>query len=444
MMLFDESRPIQFQDALPAKVDVVVIGGGVAGISTAYFLAKAGTSVLVCDKGRVAGEQSSRNLVWIRQQGLDADELPLAMEANRLWEEICTELDEDIGFKRTGVLYTANNQDELSHLEEWLKVADQHQLDTRLLSAHEVDEVLQGPPGNFVGGIYTPSDAKAEPFKAVPALARRLKQLGVTIRENCAVRNVRMQGGNVRGVVTEDGEVEAQAVVLAGGAWTSRFLGNLGISLPQLAVRATVVRTAEAPNVLEGAATAGHLGIRRRQDGGYTIATAATHDHYISRDSFKYYSIFQPARNAGSMQIDLRFSDGLLGRLTQPTRWRDDEVSPFEKTRMLNPEPSPKAVRLIGEGLAKYLPALADIKIEQAWAGMIDATPDVVPVLDAMPDHPDLYVATGLSGHGFGIGPAVGKVMADLVLGNSVNHNLERFRFSRFSDGSPMRPGPGL
>ena len=90
------------------------------------------------------------------------------------------------------------------------------------------------------------------------------------------------------------------------------------------------------------------------------------------------------------------------------------------------------------------MPALAGIKIEQSWAGMIDATPDVVPVLDAMPNLPDLYVATGLSGHGFGIGPAVGKVMADMVLGNSIKHNLDRFRFSRFTDGSPIRPGPGL
>ena len=443
-MLFDESRPVQFQDALPDKVDVVVIGAGVAGICTAYYLAKAGTSVLVCDKGRVAGEQSSRNWGWIRQQGRDPDELPLVMEANQLWEEISGELDEDIGFKRTGVLFTATNQDEMAELESWLKVADQHQLDTRLLSAQEVGDVLQGAPDTFVGGIYTPSDAKAEPFKTVPSLARRANQMGVTIRENCAVRNVLTQGGEVRGVVTEHGEVEAQAVVCAGGAWTSRFLGNLGIDLPQLAVRATVVRTAQAPDVLAGAATAGHLGIRRRQDGGYTIATAATHDHYIGRDSFKYYSQFQPARNVGSMAIDLRFGDGLIGRLTQAKHWKDDEMSPFEKVRVLNPDPSPKAVRLINEGLERYVPALAGIKIEQSWAGMIDATPDVVPVLDAMPNLPDLYVATGLSGHGFGIGPAVGKVMADMVLGNSIKHNLDRFRFSRFTDGSPVRPGPGL
>ena len=141
-MIFDETRPVAFQDALPAAVDTVVIGGGVAGICTAYYLATQGVSVLVCEKGRVAGEQSSRNWGWIRQQGRDPDEVPLAMEANRLWGEISEHLDEDIGFARTGVLFTASDAQELAELERWMKVAERHQLDTRMLTATEVDEVM--------------------------------------------------------------------------------------------------------------------------------------------------------------------------------------------------------------------------------------------------------------------------------------------------------------
>ena len=90
------------------------------------------------------------------------------------------------------------------------------------------------------------------------------------------------------------------------------------------------------------------------------------------------------------------------------------------------------------------MPMLADVPIAQAWAGMIDALPDVVPVMDAVPGFSDVYVATGFSGHGFGIGPSTGKTMADMVLGNAVVHDLDRFRFSRFSDGSKMMPGPGI
>ena len=443
-ILFDESRPIAFQDELPGAVDVVVIGGGVAGICTAYYLARQGVSVLVCEKGRVAGEQSSRNWGWIRQQGRDADEVPLAMEANRLWGEISEDLDEDIGFARTGVVYTARDAEQLAGLERWLTVAEQHQLDTRMLSAAEVDDVMHGPPNACVGGLYTPSDAKAEPSKAVPAVARAVRRHGGLIRENCAVRSLVREQGQIRGVVTEHGEVAAQSVVCAGGAWSSRFLANIGIGLPQLTVRATVVRTAPGPELMVGAGTAGHLGVRRRQDGGYTIATGTTHEHYIGKDSVRFLPNFMPVLKQRSMSVQLRFGDGLMSRVTQVRRWRDDEVSPFERTRILNPPPSKQALLRIEQGIKTYLPALERLAIEQAWAGMIDVTPDVVPVLDRVLELPDLYVATGFSGHGFGIGPATGKTMADMVLGKTIGHDLTRFRFTRFTDGSPMRPGPGL
>ncbi len=95
-------------------------------------------------------------------------------------------------------------------------------------------------------------------------------------------------------------------------------------------------------------------------------------------------------------------------------------------------------------GLERRLPALAGIEFEEAWAGMIDVTPDVVPVMDAIDGYPGLFLATGFSGHGFGIGLGAGRVMADLVEGRPAVHDLTRFRFSRFADGSPIVPGPGL
>ncbi len=443
-MIFDESRPVQFRDELPKVVDVLVIGAGVIGISTAYYLAKAGVSVCVCEKGRVAGEQSGRNWGWIRQQGRDPAEVSLAMEANRLWEEISGEVDEDIGFARTGVLFAAADPEHLATLEAWLDVAQQHQLDTRLLTGAEVDAILKGPPSRQIGGLYTPSDAKAEPFRAVPALTGALKRRGGIVRENCAVRSLITEGGAVTGVVTEDGEVRAQSVVCAGGAWTTRFLGNLGVRLPQLTVRGTVVRTAPAKEIISGAVLAGHLGIRRRQDGGYTIATGLTHEHFVNRDSFRFLGQFIPTLRSGAMSTQLRFRDGLWSRMAQESRWSADEITPFETTRVLNPPPSPVALANIEKGLRRWLPELSGVPIEQAWAGMIDTTPDVVPVMDAIPGYTALFVATGFSGHGFGIGPAAGKTMADMVMGKAVSHDLHRFRFSRFSDGSKMVPGPGI
>ena len=443
-MIFSDSTPIQWQDPLPDAVDVVVIGGGVIGISTAWFLAKSGVSVLVCDKGRVAGEQSSRNWGWIRQQSRDPAELPIMIDSINTWELISKELGADIGFKRQGVLNVAATEEDLADREKWLDTAHQHQLDTRILSGAEVDDLLKDKPGQWKGALFTARDGQAEPFKAVPALAKGLREKGGLIREACAVRSIDMQHGNVAGVVTEHGYVKAQSVVCASGAWSSVFMANLGINLPQLTVRATVMRTAPAPDIYQGCASVGEVAIRRRQDNGYTVASSSTNEHFIGADSFRHFFKFLPALSASVKYINLRFHDDLIKRLLPVRRWRDDEITPFEQTRILNPTPSQKAITAMKKGLKKRLPQLSELPIEEAWAGMIDVTPDVVPVMDEISDCPGLFVATGFSGHGFGIGPGAGKVMANMVMGNRPAHNLDRFRFSRFTDGSKMMPGPGL
>ena len=124
--------------------------------------------------------------------------------------------------------------------------------------------------------------------------------------------------------------------------------------------------------------------------------------------------------------------------------WRDGDITPFERCRVLNPPPSATAVSRIQQRLVRRLPGMKGVAVREAWAGMIDSTPDLVPVMDQMPDLQGLYLASGFSGHGFGIGPAAGRIMADMMQNNEEIHNLERFRFSRFSDGSALVLGPSL
>ncbi len=437
----NEATPIAFQDSLPDAVDVVVIGAGIVGITAAYYLAKGGRSVLVCEKGRVGGEQSSRNWGWVRQQGRDPDELPVMMESTRLWEELAKESGEDLGFARHGCLYIAGEEEELARHEAWLETAKQHQLVSRLISRAEVDSLIKGANGQWAGALYTPNDARAEPTKAAAGIARAAQRLSVAIAENCAVRSIDRQAGRVAGVVSEAGRVRCQSVVLAGGAWSSLFLGNLGIPLPQLTVRSSAARTGPVEEIHAGNAYAPGISFRRRQDGGYTVACGDLSEHYLDRESFKNFKHFLPLIRQTHKDVKLRFT-GTLGRLVRKRRWSDEATSPFEETRVLNPEASPVALRRIKSRLAKHLPTLSDAGLAEAWAGMIDVMPDAVPVMDETPSLPGLFIATGFSGHGFGIGPGAGRVMADLVQGKPPGHDMTRFRYNRFFDGSPIKVGP--
>ena len=444
-MIYNGSEPISFQDELPDKVDVAIIGGGVAGVSTAWFLARRGLNVFIIEKGRIACEQSSRNWGWIRQQGRDADELPIMMDSIREWDDIDRRVGDGIGFRKTGILYLASAESDMAGYEKWLDIARPYQLDSRLVTAEEVHNMVSGNSSKWIGGLYTASDGRGEPFTAVPAMARWLRDNErVTIREQCAARCLDLEGGEVRGVWTEDGLVRADAVLLTGGAWSAKFLGNHDIRLPQLTVRSTVARTAAVDEFYPGGAGDGKFAFRRRNDGGYTIAPGGYSEHFVGIDSLRDFRLWTPVLRESFKSVRLNFGGDLLARLFPKRRWQKDEVTPFEKARVLNPAPSGPAMRHMRNMLRQNLPMLADVPFEESWAGFIDVMPDVVPVMDAVDPLPGLFLGTGFSGHGFGFGPGAGKVLANRITGQPDEFNLDRFRFNRFFDGTPMKPGPGL
>ena len=438
------NSPVRFDDDLPDAVDVVIIGGGVAGVCAAKYLKQAGVSVFLCEKGRVAGEQSSRNWGWVRQQGRDEAELPIMMDSINAWEKIDRELGAEIGFERRGTLYLAETEVELADLEGWIKIAESHQLDSKMLGRKQLDELIKAHKGNWIGGLYTASDAHAEPFTAVPTLAKHLHEQGIGIKENCAVRVLESTAGHVSGVVTEHGLIRASSILLTGGAWSSTFLRNIGIALAQLNVRSTVARTESVPDFFSGNGADSKFAFRRRQDGGYTLAPGGFNEHFLSQDSIRYFREFRPLLWENFKNVRLRFGWDLPKGLLPHRRWTGKQESPFEQTRLNDPFPAKAALQKIQKGVAENLPMLREVPFEETWAGLIDVTPDLVPVMDEVSDLPGLFIGTGFSGHGFGFGPGAGETLANLVLGNAQRHDITRFRFSRFSDGSVIHVGPGL
>ena len=432
----DPTRQPTADEALPPRaVDVVVVGGGIVGVATAIFLAQSGLRACVCEKGQLGAEQSSRNWGWVRQMGRDPAETPLAIESLRIWGELDARFNIQTGFRRTGIVYVCRTRREERLAETWIDTARTHDLALDVVEANRIPALLPGIATGFRLAVHTASDGRAEPALAVPALAKAARALGVRVVENCAVRGVERSAGRVTAAVTEHGTIGCSNVVVAGGAWSRLFLGNLGVGFPQLKVLGTAARLETSGRVTEMPVGGGDFSFRRRLDGGFTIALRNTNIAPLVPDSFRLFPQFLPSFIQNWSELKLRVGRRFLTELAMPRSWPLDRRTPFEDIRVLDPAPVEGFNRRARAALIRAFPTFAESRIDRSWAGLIDATPDGVPVIDAVSDVPGLYLASGFSGHGFGIGPGAGLLMAQLLTGAAPCVDPSPFRFGRFARG---------
>src|SRR5579862_8423822 len=376
--------PVASDENLPPRADVVVIGGGIIGTSAALFLAQRGISVALGEKGHNAGEQSSRNWGWCRKMARDPREIPLVIESLRLWERMNETVEAETGFRTCGIMYLGETEADLARLAEWLEHARQYQLDTRVINGAEVAGRLPGLAKKWAGALYTASDGKGEPQLAAPAIANAARRHGASIHTNCAVRGVETAGGRVSAVVTEKGRIACQSAVLAGGAWSRLFCGNLGVELPQLKVLGSVMRTEKLDGGPEISASGGLFGYRKRMDGGYTVATLGVRTIDLVPDNFRLFFDYLPATRLHWKKLRFRFGPRFAEEWRTKRRWSLDETTPFEAVRTLDPAADPMVLDRARASIAESFPAFRDVKIAESWGGMIDVIPDAIPVISAV------------------------------------------------------------
>jgi glycine/D-amino acid oxidase-like deaminating enzyme len=430
---------------LPVQAGAVVIGGGVIGVMTALELAERGVDVVVVEKGEIAAEQSGRNWGWCRQMGRDSREIPLIKESLSLWRGMNARIGAETGFRECGILYLAATAQEIETRRHWVeKQARPNGIDSRIVTTTEVDHLIPSNRGAWAGGLYTPSDGRAEPWLAVPAMAQALQARGGKVFTQCAARGFERTAGRISAVVTERGTIKTDTAVVAGGYWSRRLLNSVGLKLPQLGTISNVARLSPVEGGPDTTFAGSSYAVRRRLDGGYTLANNLYSIADVTPASFRHFFDFLPALKMEWSNLKLRVGPHFITEAKLKSKWRLDERSPFEEIRVLDPAPMMHMLAPPLADLQKRYPVFSSAKFEEAWAGMIDVTPDAVPVIDRIESWPGLFLATGFSGHGFGIGPGAGKLMADLVTCKAPAVDPTPFRYRRFFDGSIIRPEAGL
>lgn len=403
---------------LPEAADAVVIGGGIVGVFAAYYLARRGMKVALVEKGRIGAEQSSRNWGWCRQQNRDARELPMATKSLDLWERFAAESGEDTGFRRCGLLYLSTSEEELAGWARWRDFARNVGVTTHMLNSAQASEHGRATGKRWKGGVFSPTDGTADPASAAPAVARAILKLGGTVHQSCAARGIETEGGRLSGVVTEHGTIRTKTAVLAGGAWASSFCRQLGIRFPQAAIRSSILAVSPSSIGLPDALHTAAVSVTRRADGGYTVAISGRGRVDPTPQQLRFSPQFLPMFVKRWRSLAPGGLEGFHSGHETLARWRLDAPTPMERMRILDPAVDKATIRLTHSRAVDLLPPLKNISIAAAWAGYIDSTPDGVPGIGEIAAVPGFILAAGFSGHGFGIGPGAGHLIADIVTGN--------------------------
>ncbi|TPJ40564.1 FAD-binding oxidoreductase [Mesorhizobium sp. B2-5-13] len=428
-------QQIETTEQLPQSADAVVIGAGIVGVFTAYYLARRGLKVALVEKGRVGAEQSSRNWGWCRQQNRDARELPMATRSLDLWDSFAAESGEDTGFRRCGLLYLSNDEAELAGWARWRNFAKTAGVTTHMLDSAEATARGLATGRSWRGGVFSPTDGTADPSRAAPAVARAIIKRGGAVRQNCAARGIEVEGGRLSGVVTESGTIRTKLAVLAGGAWASSFCHQFGFRFPQASIRSSILSVSPGAEGLPDALHTANISATRRGDGGYTLAISGRGRVDVTPQQLRFSSQFLPMFLKRWRSLAPGGLQGVRSGHETLRHWRLDQPTPMERMRILDPAPDQATIRLTHARALDLLPALRQTRINAAWAGYIDSTPDGVPAIGEIDTVPGFFLAAGFSGHGFGIGPGAGHLVADLMTGSEPVVDATSYDPRRF-DGS--------
>ena len=423
---------------LDSSTDVVIIGGGIIGCAIAYNLALRGVAVTLVDKGPIGYEQSTRNWGWVHQQVRYPHLIPLAVESVRMWKYLAEDLESDVGWVQGGNLSLGLDDADLAEFDRWGETAHNAGLETTVLTRAQVVDMLPGMArmkGSWTGALHLPTDGQADPSLVTAAFARGAERHGAHIVSDCAVSEIDTAGGSVTGVLTERGLIRASQVVVAAGAWSGHLTRPLGVQFPQRSVRSTVMRTDPVDPVTSVTAWAEGFTFRQDRAGRFVLAGGEEAIYDVDLGLFRDMRWFLPMAWKNRRWLRMRVGRPFLRDLAARMPGMPARREFWQRRRKIDPPADSKAVRETLERFHRLFPDLAGVGIESVWAGNIDSTPDQAPIIGSVGGGPTgLFIATGFSGHGFALGPAGGRLAADLVLGDDPLVSPHPFRHVRFTE----------
>jgi len=369
--------------------DVVIIGGGVQGLSLAYNLAKRGMQrIAVLEKSYIGSGASGRNGEMIRSAFGSEEWIRLFDRSLQLWETLSDELDFNVMFTRCGYLVLAATNDELATFSKLAELQKALGLDTRLLDQEAVIEWIPAiNPEMAGGGILQPGGGFARHDAVVWAYEKAARRMNVQIKPHTEVKNVVIDKNSVAGVMTTAGMIKAGIVVNAAGGHARRIAAMAGIDLPTDVYRLEMLATEPLKPFLPGAVSSPHT---------LSYMHQTTRGEFVGGAEIEHLEPAKDLRSTGTALQDM----------------------------------AGKFVRLF--------PGLGKVNLMRQWAGIVDMAPDASPILGPAPGLEGFVLDCGWV-YGFVGAPAAGSLLADYIVSGNIPQDIRPFHINRFNEGKPIR-----
>ena len=432
--------------AFPSEADVVIVGAGITGCSTAYRLSQRGWKVVVLEKDDIAHEASGRTMAAVGLVGKHhPDEFALAKASMDIWYGLNEELSTDIELLEGGRLVIANSEEDLPLFDEMVGGAEASGVGIEWYEAAEARvkwPFLQGP---FIRAAHSRFEGHVNPVKVVHGFARSAQENGAQIHTGCIASEIVTRGGKVSSVVTNRGEISTPVVLDAAGVWGYRLADRLGVKLPVQLIKVVQGETEPAPRLFDCFLRGPTYGSRQTASGAFRITGGYRKMdvyHNLSFHDLRDMATWVPRllryRRDVTMKLDpniLKLDvSALLGKILNNGSAAPAPVG-------TEPRPEPKNVAKKLKRIGDLVPEMQGLRLTRTWGGFVDMTPDFLPILGAVERIEGFYVATGFSGHGFAVGPIVGKLMAELILDGCTSLDITSFTPGRFAEGkTPVPP----
>lgn len=422
--------------AVPEQADVVVVGGGICGHACALSAATRGARVILVDKeAGPAVEASGRAQGSLRLQGREPAELPLARETMDLWAAAGKRAGAEHDFELTfgGNAYVCDDEHELPTLERLVDTARAAGLTgVRLLAPDRARELVPALRGPFVAAMYSPVDGACQPDKATRYFAHRAREEGALPYYGVRALRVLAHRGKVRGLVTDHGTIRCGAVVVTAGIWTPYLTETVGVRVPVMPVALTDAETTPATPLFDQTIRAFSFGARPRPDGRVVFSAGlnTTVDHALTLDDLHDLRLWAPRLVSHWRDVRLSVDVRRIGRQITAGSTRAARLVGAAPVMA----PNAGAIRASFHAMRRLIPDLSGVSIARMWTGMVDMSPDGMPILDGDAGPAGLVIATGLSGHGLTLGPVIGEITADLALDGGTERPIRPFRLRRFRE----------